>query len=163
MRRTILKNKAVVEWFGDEIYKQIGTLTEQDQAVASVRVHAAVLRNTPTGSYKRSLRQKYVNTKGNLITMKGWQRRQPGTLKKSIVRLKSRYSGGGYIIYGGNWYAYYARIAEYGTKMRRQKTTGRFTGSMKGIKYMKKAIRDERKRLIQSVKQSMTMLRGMNN
>jgi hypothetical protein len=161
MRRTILKNKVIVEWFGDEIYKQIGQLTEQDQAVASVRVHAAVLRNTPTGSYKRSFRQKYVNTKGDLVTMKEWQRRTPGTLKRSIVRLKSRYKGGGYIIYGGNWYAYYARIAEYGTKMRRQKTTGRFTGSMKGIKYMKKAIRQEKRRLIQDVKQSMTMLRGM--
>ena len=161
MKRTIIKNKVIVNWFGDEIYKQIGKLTEQDQAVASVRIHAAVLRNTPTGSYKRSLRSKYVNTKGDLITMKGWQRRQPGTLKKSIVRLKSRYKGGGYIVYGGNWYAYYARIAEYGTKMRRQKTTGRFTGSMRGIKYMKKAIRQEKRRLIQAVKQSMTTLRGM--
>ena len=160
--RTYIKNKVVFKWYGDEIYKQISTLKEKDEALASVRIHRDVMRAVPVGSYKRSYRQKFVNASGDLVSMKAYQKRTPGTLKKSIQRRKSKYKGGGYIITAGNYYAYYMRMVEYGTKMRRQKTTGRFTGRFKAVKYMRKPLRIERKRFIDAFKQSMSQLRGMN-
>lgn len=160
--KTYMKNKIVFKWYGDEILNQIASMKEKDEALASVRIHRDVMRNVPTGEYKRSYRQKYVNSKGDLVPMKYWQKRTPGTLRRSIQRQKSKYKGGGYTVSAGNDYAYYMRMVEYGTKMRRQKTTGRFTGKAPAAKYMRKPLRMERTRFINSFKQSMTQLRGMN-
>ena len=155
-------NKLVLKWYGDEIMSQIAAMKEKDEALASIRIHKDVMREVPIGSYKRSYRQKYVNVQGGLVPMKAYQKRTPGSLKKSIARRKSKYKGGGYIVTAGGYYAYYMRMVEYGTKMRRQKTTGRFTGRAKAVKYMRKPLRVERKRFIDAFKQSMRTLRGMN-
>ena len=164
--KTYITNKVIFKWYGDEIYKQIASMTEKDEALASVRIHRNVMRSVPVGSYRRAYRKRYVNARGALVSMKPYQQRTPGRLKSSVKRFKSKYKGGGYVIMAGNYYAYYARIVEYGTKMRRQKTTGRFTGAARGakanVKYLRNAMRDERRRFINEIKQSMSQLRGMN-
>jgi hypothetical protein len=95
--------------------------------------------------------------------MKPYQQRMPGRLKASVAKFKSKYKDGGWIVSAGNYLAWYKLIVEYGTKQRRQKTTGRFTGKMKAVRYLRKALANEKARFIRSVKQSMQTLRGMNS
>ena len=163
MKVSYSKNRVVLKWFGDELIKEILNVKEKDEKEAADRLHKLVLTNVPVGSYKRSFRTTYKSAKGKNWHMKDWEQRVPGTLKKSVQKYKSKFDGGGYIIMSGNYMAWYARIVEYGTKMRRQKTTGRFTGrAKKSTRYMMKAIRNERARFIAKVKSSMQMLKGMN-
>jgi hypothetical protein len=142
--------------------KEVGRVTEKDQQESSQRVYRDVLKFTPTGSYRRSYRKEYKNALGKTVRMKGWQQRLSGRLRSTIRRLRSKYKDGGWIVYGGSWLAYYARIVEYGTSMRRQKTTGRFTGKAKAARYMRKALSLERARFKRRVVQSLNKLRWMN-
>lgn len=162
MRRTYIKNQVLIEWFGDELLKQIKDVKEHDEKEAADRIHRAVLAKVPVGSYRRSYRRTYTTMMGKTVRMKPWQQRLPGRLKSSIAKYKSKFQGGGYIVMAGNYLAWYARIVEYGTKMRRQKTTGRFTGRQKAERYLKRVLNAEKRRFINQVRQSMQTLRGMN-
>jgi hypothetical protein len=162
MKVSYSKNRVVLKWFGDELYKEIANVKEKDEKEAADRIHRLVLSKVPTGSYVRSFRPTYTSKLGKKTNMKSWQQRMPGLLKMSVAKYKSKFAGGGYVVMAGNYLAWYARIVEYGTKMRRQKTTGRFTGKAKSSRYMRKALLNERARFIAKVKSSMQMLKGMN-
>jgi hypothetical protein len=165
MQVSYSKNRVVLKWFGDELLKEISNVKEKDEKEAADRIHRLVFSKVPTGSYVRSFRPTYQSfkaKKGIRTRMKSWQQRMPGLLKMSVQKYKSKFAGGGYVIMAGNYLAWYARIVEYGTKMRRQKTTGRFTGRAKASRYMRKALLNERARFIAKVKSSMQMLKGMN-
>lgn len=163
MKITTIKNRAVIKWFGDELLKEIGSVKEKDESDAAERIYRDVLRFTPVGSHRRSYRRKYINAMGKEVPMKGWQQRLPGRLRSTISKFKSKFDKGGWVVWGGSWLAYYARIVEYGTKARRQKTTGRFTGKAKASRYMRKALSREKSRFINAIKKSLSQLRGMND
>lgn len=152
MRRTYIGNRVVLEWYGDEILAKISKVSEEEERQTADRVWREVIRNTPAGSYRRSYRRTYVNMRGHRVSMKPWQQRLPGRLKSSIAKYKSKYKGGGWTVFAGNYLAYYARIVEYGTTARRQKSTGRFTGRQKAKKYMKHVLNKERRNFLASYK-----------
>lgn len=161
MKVSYSKNRVVLKWFGDELLKEISNVKEKDEKEAADRIHRLVLTKTPVGSYVRSFRHNYTSALGKKTRMRTWQQRVPGLLRMSVGKYKSKFAGGGYVIMAGNYLAWYARIVEYGTKMRRQKTTGRFTGRAKASRYMRKALLNERARFIAKVRSSMQMLKGM--
>jgi hypothetical protein len=164
VRRTYIKNKVLIDWYGDEILKQLERGKEHSERATAERVYRHAVNNAKPGSYRRSYRQFYVNRAGHMMRMKPWMQRIPGRLKSSIVKLVSKFQQGGYIVMAGNFLAYYARIVEYGTKARRQKTTGRFTGSQrKGSRYMRKAIGQEKRFLLNQIRLQVSQLRGMNS
>ena len=164
MRQYYIKNKAVMKWYGDELLKELAHGKESAEKETAERVYRRVLSQAPVSQYGRSYRRTFKNAAGKVTTMKPWMQRVPGRLKSSIAKLKSKFENGGWVVMAGNYLAYYARIVEFGTKARRQKTTGRFTGAQrKGRRFLRKAIAFEKSYLIKRVRQSIMTMRSMNN
>ena len=155
MRRYYVKNQVVLEWFGDEFYKTMSEDSILAERATAERVYRKAIENAPVSKYGRSFRKFYVNKRGKITKMRPWQQRIPGRLKSSIKKYISKFRDGGWIVMAGDFLAYYARIVEYGTKQRRQKTTGRFTGSQRqGRRYMKDAIKFERRYLLSALRKA---------
>lgn len=167
MKRYYVKNQVILEWYGDEILKQLARGKEHSERETAERVYRRAVANAKPGSYRRSFRNVYFalgdKEKKKPIRMKPWQQRMPGRLRASIRKMVSKYKQGGFVVMAGDFLAYYARIVEFGTKARRQKTTGRFTGMQrKGSRYMRKVIGQEKRFLLNSIRQQINALRGMN-
>lgn len=164
MRQYYIKNKAIMKWYGDELLKELAHGKESAERETAERVFRRVVGQTPVSQYGRSFRKTYKTATGKIASMKPWMQRVPGRLKASIAKKKSKFENGGWVVMAGNMLAYYARIVEFGTKARRQKTTGRFTGAQrKGRRYLRKAIAFEKSYLIKRVRQSIMAMRSMNN
>jgi len=160
MRKSLSKN-VLLEWHGDEVLAAIQSVTEEEERAAAARVFSTVMRLVPVGSYRRSYRPFYRDVRGRERRMKAWMQRLPGRLKSTVKKVKSKFEGGGYIVVAGSVLAYYARIVEFGTRMRRQKTTGRFTGKAKAAKFMRRAIRAEVNRFWADVRRNVRQKLGM--
>lgn len=143
--------------------KEMKTAKEYGEKEVAERVYRRVLAKVPVGTYRRSFRRTYTTMSGKQMQMKPWQQRIPGRLKSSLQKLKSKFKDGGWVVMAGNFLAYYARIVEFGTKARRQKTTGRFTGAQrKGRRYLRQAIAYEKGQLIRRIREQVRFIKGMN-
>jgi hypothetical protein len=153
VKRYYVKNQVILEWFGNEFYKTMSDDSALAERATAERVYRKAIANAPVGNYRRSYRKFYTSKTGKIMKMKPWQQRMPGRLRGSIKKYISKFKEGGWIVMAGDFLAYYARIVEYGTKQRRQKTTGRFTGSQrKGRRYMKDSIKFERRYLMSALR-----------
>ena len=132
----------------------IASITAEEERAAARRVHQKTLKYTPVLNRKQRKWGHYFRAKHGRAK-KDWQRKIPGALKRSVKLLRSRFHRGGWVVFAGDFVAWYARIVEYGTKMRRQKTTGRFVGKMPAKKFMRKAITAEKRRFTYHLKKKL--------
>jgi hypothetical protein len=164
VRQYRIRDKILVQWYGDEILSTIQKGAEWGEKDVAERVYRRVLSKVGIGKYGLSFKTQLAVKRGNIDTkrLKNW-RRFPGALRASISKLRSKFRGGGYIVYAGDKRAWYANIVEWGTTTRRQKTTGRFTGRQrKGSRYLRGAINFEKRMLYNSIKDQIRKLGWMN-
>lgn len=133
----------------------IASISADEEAQAAERVYRRVLATVPVGTHRRSYRPTYRDVLGRTRHMKAWMQRIPGRLRSTVRKAKSKYEGGGFVVLVGSALAYYAKIVEYGTRMRRQKTTGRYTGRAKAVRYMRRAINAEKTRFWRMVREKL--------
>lgn len=94
-----------IEWHGEEFLIEMDNLFKkqvEERAAKNIEHNAKNL--CPVGN-------KIITSSGDT-----WKSRVPGTLKRSIKSLKSKFKDGGWIVMAGSSDAFYARFVELGTK-----------------------------------------------
>ena len=118
-----------IDWYADEVMKAISDMTYAEERDAAERLARRARRYVPVGKQVRA----------TPFYGKSYQSRFPGTLKRSIRIIKSKYPGGGFVVVAGHdagqGPAYYAHFVEFGTV---------FMEKRKGFKYMKRSVNLER-------------------
>ena len=98
-----------VEWFGNQVFKDIKRLVDGSEKVAAARIVRDAKRFCPKGKWERD-----IYTRGK-YSGKEWTGRKPGRLRDSIRMYPSKYKDGGYTVFAGDEIAFYARFVELGT------------------------------------------------
>ena len=114
------KGRFKVEWYGNQILREISAISENEEKQSAERVMKRALRYVPVGKTVRA-----IPFRG-----KSYQSRYPGRLKSTIRIEKSKFKDGGYLVWMGSDLAYYSRFIEYGTI---------FMKKRKGYKVLKRA------------------------
>jgi len=150
-----MAGKVRIVWNSREVINAISAITAEEEQAAARRMFANTLKYVPVLNRKQRKWGHYFKVKHGR-GRKDWADKIPGALKRSVKLLRSRFQSGGWVVYAGDFIAWYARIVEYGTKMRRQKKTGRFTGKMPAKKFMRKAITAEKRRFMYHLKRRLS-------
>lgn len=119
------KGKFKIQWYADDVMRAISQMTYAEERDSAARIEKRAQRYVPVGSQVRA-----TPFRGKL-----WQNRYPGTLKRSIKKLRSRFTGGGFIVKAGHDMgdgpAFYGHWVEFGTVFMRKR---------RGYKFMRKAL-----------------------
>lgn len=144
----------MLEWHGLKIIKQSERILETKEKEAAERIFKDAKANAPVGTVVRS----------TPMYGKSWQSRYPGRLRGAIQKKKSRYEGGGYIIYvpGQGSNTYYVRWVELGAPARRRerwKEAGH-RNPVPRQPFLRPALYKEKNRWVRSIKTAFRMAWG---
>lgn len=103
MTKTSYIGRAKVVWESAKVLTKVRNLTDDEVEAAAKRVARRARALCPVGDWERS--------SGEV----SWQKRKPGTLRKTIKARPSKFKDGGWIVTVGSRDAFYARFVELGT------------------------------------------------
>ena len=97
----------LIKWYDRELLAELKPLLNKLEKAAARRILAAAKRRCPVW-----------DGEGRKISAsdKSWKKREPGSLKKSLRIVPSKYKDGGYAVVAGNYDVFYASFVELGTK-----------------------------------------------
>ena len=96
-----------IKWYDRELLRELSPLLEKMEAAAARRIAAAARRRCPVWDGE----ERQIGPAD-----KSWKARKRGALRDSIRVSKSKYKGGGYLVFAGNYDVFYASFVELGTK-----------------------------------------------
>ena len=115
----------------------MGAEVALEEKAAAQRIHQRIRKKIPVGKQRR--RHHAVG--------KDYQTRSPGRLRDSARIGKSKYKGGGYLVFAGGRVPYYAYWVERGTIFTFRQKFGR-----RGEQYMKKSVALEKARFMRNMR-----------
>jgi hypothetical protein len=135
-----------VKWYAGRILKEMGAVVATEEKDAAQRVMLRVKKKVPVRqkSYGHS---RSIWNFSNYRHAKAWKTRSPGRLKRSIRMAKSKFKGGGYLVFAGGAIPYYAYWVEHGTIFTFRQKYGR-----KGEQFMKRSVALEKARFMRNMR-----------
>lgn len=143
--------KVTTDWNSKSVVNLIREMATQEEDGASKRIFARAVSYAPIGQYEM---YRYPKARTPLARRgkysksgfkKDWQRREAGSLMRSIERFTSKFGAeGGKLVWAGNErLVYYAHFVEFGTVHMQKR---------KGYRFMRRALENERRMFLRKLK-----------